>query len=387
MTGSVLQRVTRALASDGSDVDFESCARLLAAAPSEAQVAQILAGLDRGLEGGRLAHVPAVLAGQVARLWDAGGVRGVVLIRLAARIGSRPAFEAAIRLARDSRAPENERDAMIELIGELARPEDLPVLLDLLAHPTSRGTQLAVLAALGRYQEATIAAPLLAAYRSAPPAVRRGFLRSCAHGRRGARELIAAVARGLVSARDISPAHAQLIGQLSDPELLGRLEVVWGKVPRTGSPDKLRRIAEVRGLLPEGDKGNAARGKPIFKEHCAVCHKLFDEGETIGPDLTGAERGNLDFLLTSLVDPSALVRKEYQSQTVALRDGRVLTGLIVEENDRQITLFDSSRQKTVIPREAVEAVKPSDVSLMPEGQLDTLTEPQIRDLFRYLQSR
>ena len=120
-------------------------------------------------------------------------------------------------------------------------------------------------------------------------------------------------------------------------------------MPRAGSPEKKQRIAEIRGLLPEGDKGNAARGKPIFKENCAVCHKLFDEGETIGPDLTGAERGNLDFLMTSLVDPSALVRKEYQAQTIALRDGRVLTGLVVDENDRSLTLVDGNRQKTVDP--------------------------------------
>ena len=162
--------------------------------------------------------------------------------------------------------------------------------------------------------------------------------------------------------------------------------IAWGKVPRAGSPEKKRRIAEIRGLLPEGDKGNAARGKPIFKENCAVCHKLFDEGESIGPDLTGAERGDLDFLMTSLVDPSALVRKEYQAQTIALRDGRVLTGLVVDENDRSLTLVDGNRQKTVIPRDAVEEARPSEVSLMPEGLLDKLTEPQIRDLFRYLQS-
>ncbi len=139
--------------------------------------------------------------------------------------------------------------------------------------------------------------------------------------------------------------------------------------------------------MAEGDKGNAVRGKPVFKENCAVCHKLFSDGETIGPDLTGADRGDLDFLLTSLVDPSALVRKEYEGQTVALRDGRVIIGLVVDENDRQLTLVDSNRQKSVIARESVEAIKPSDVSVMPEGLLDKLTEPQIRDLFRYLQSQ
>jgi putative heme-binding domain-containing protein len=168
--------------------------------------------------------------------------------------------------------------------------------------------------------------------------------------------------------------------------LIARLEAYWGKVPQSGSPQKLQRVAEIRGLLPEGDKGNPVRGKPIFQEHCAVCHRLFGQGETIGPDLTGSERGNLEFLLTSLVDPSALIRKEYQAQSVALVDGRVLSGLVVDENERSMTLVGSDRQKVVLPRSQVEDVKPSDVSVMPDGLLDKLSEPQIRDLFRYLQS-
>ena len=90
--------------------------------------------------------------------------------------------------------------------------------------------------------------------------------------------------------------------------------------------------------------------------------------------------------MTSLVDPSSLVRKEYQAQAIALRDGRVLSGLVLEEDDRKLTLVDGNRQKTTVSRDAVEEARPSEVSLMPEGLLDKLTEPQIRDLFRYLQS-
>ncbi len=198
--------------------------------------------------------------------------------------------------------------------------------------------------------------------------------------------LLDAIGKRRIAAKDLTPAHVQLVVQLGDLALVARLESAWGKVPRVGSAEKQQRIAEIRGLLPEGDKGSATRGKPIFKENCAVCHKLFGEGESLGPDLTGAERGDLDFLMTSLVDPSRQIRKEYQSQAVALRDGRVLTGLVIEEDDRTMTLVDSNRQKTVVSRDALEEARLSDVSLMPEGLLDKLTEPQIRDLFRYIQS-
>ncbi len=216
--------------------------------------------------------------------------------------------------------------------------------------------------------------------------VRSGILGLLASRPTWARALVDAIGRGEVAARDVTPANVQMIAKVAEPAVAKRLEALWGKLPAPGSPEKTRRIAEVRGLLPEGDKGSAARGKPIFKEQCAVCHKLFDEGENIGPELTGADRGNLDFLLTSLVDPSAQVRKEYQSQTIALRDGRVLSGLVVDENDRIVTLIDSNRQKMPINRDMIEESKPADVSLMPEGLLEKLSEPQIRDLFKYLQS-
>ena len=255
-----------------------------------------------------------------------------------------------------------------------------------IAPASSQQVQLAALAALGHFQDPALAAPLLARARKAEPAVRDRIISLLASRPAWARALVDAVGRGDIAPRELTTANVLLIGTVAEPAVAKRLESLWGKLPAPGSPEKKQRIAEVRGLLPEGDKGNPTRGKPIFKENCAVCHKLFDDGENIGPDLTGAERGDLEFLLTSLVDPSAQIRKEYQSQTIALRDGRVVSGLVVDENDRVLTLIDSNRQKTTIARDLIEDSKPAAVSLMPEGLLEKLTEPQIRDLFRYLQS-
>ena len=385
---AILERVARALASDGSDEDFAACARLLAAGAGPEPVERLLSGMEKGLEGRKLSRTPAPLAEPLAKIWAAAQpAPGLVLIRLAARLGIPSAIEAAAGKARDARAAGSDRIASIELLGQLGRTEDVPVLIEILGHDPSPAIQLAAVAALGSFQQASIAPALLERYRSAPATVRARILGLLCSRRQWAGALVDAIERRQIVAKDLSAAQVQLVAQLSDSALLSRLEAVWGRIPRVGSPEKKQRIAEIRGLLPEGDKGSASRGKPIFKENCAVCHKLFDEGESIGPDLTGAERGDLDFLMSSLVDPSAFVRKEYQAQTIALRDGRVLTGLVIEENDRSLTLVDSNRQKTIIARDAVEDAKPSEVSLMPEGLLDKLPEPQIRDLFRYIQSQ
>jgi putative heme-binding domain-containing protein len=384
---AVLERTARALSSNGTAQDFALCARLLDSPSSDRQSEPIVTGMDLGLEGRRLDKARPALHDPLARLWAASRTApSDSLIRVCARTGRTEAIAAALKLASDRHEPENRRIAMIGLLGELGRADDASALLSFLDKDSSAALQLAAVAALGRYHDASLSAPMLSRARSAPPLVRSAILALLASRPAWAKALVDAIGRGEIAVREITPAHVQMIAKVAEPAVVKRLETLWGKLPAPGSPEKTRRIAEVRGLLPEGDKGNAARGKPIFKEHCAVCHKLFDEGENIGPELTGADRGNLDFLLTSLVDPSAQVRKEYQSQTIALRDGRVLSGLVVDENDRVLTLMDSNRQKTLVARELIEAVRPAEISLMPEGLLEKLAEPQIRDLFRYLQS-
>jgi putative membrane-bound dehydrogenase-like protein len=385
---AVLERTARVLASDASQADFAACSRLLAAAPSKDHVACILAGMEKGLEGRRLEHVPPPLVDLVSRLWElAQPAPSSQVIRLFARMGYPAAVDAVIELAGQSGLPAAQRASLFELLGQLSRSEALSCLVASLGNRPSEPIALAAISALANYPQPAVAAALLKFYPAASAPARERIIVSLCSRPQWAKMLLDAIAKKQVASQDLKPAHVLRLAQLSDRTLLDQLQAVWGKVPRAGSPEKKQRIAEIRGLLPEGDKGSAARGKPIFKENCAVCHKLFNDGETIGPDLTGAERGDLDFLLTSLVDPSALVRKEYEGQTIALLDGRVITGLVVDENDRQLTVVDSNRQKMVIARESIEAVKPSDISVMPEGLLDKLNERQIRDLFKYLQSQ
>src|SRR5262249_2721849 len=279
------ERIARALASGASDDDFAACARLLAAAPGDVQAGRIIAGLEQGLEGRRLECVPAPLAAPLARIWKlAQPAPGPALTRLPARLGSQGA----------AAAPESVRIAMLELLGQIARPKDMDFLCGTLGNAKAQAIELAAISALGHFDQPAIAEVLLARCGSGSPAVRDRSLALLCSRRAWAAALLDAVARGRIKPTELAPAHVQRIAQLADPALLDRLESLWGKVPRTGSPQKKQRIAEIRGLLPEGDKGSALRGKPLFKEHCAVCHKLFGDGESIGPDLTGADRGDLD---------------------------------------------------------------------------------------------
>ena len=124
----------------------------------------------------------------------------------------------------------------------------------------------------------------------------------------------------------------------------------------------------------------------MFKEHCANCHKLFGEGEDIGPDLTTANRTDQDYLLLSTVDPSSYIRTDYLSVQIITDDGRILAGLVTEETPEAITLVDSNREYTVVARNSIDESLPSQISQMPEDLLKPLTPQQLRDLMAYMRS-
>ncbi len=379
----LLERMARALASDGA---FDLLAKLIQQAPGDDEVARIAAGLDKGYEGRALAQVPDALKPVLNRLWS-GKAEPVDRLRLAARLGSSQAYSVLADQAAEPKAAASDRLAAIEVLGQVDRPEGQTRLLAVLARDgESSSIERAVLAALGTYESQEVADAILDRYPKLDAGLRAQAIDRLSSRKTWAGRLIDAMQAGRVPSKELTTNDAVQIARLGDPALIERLESVWGKVPRANSEAKRKRIAEVRGILPEGDKGNPTRGHEVFKQTCSACHRLFGEGEALGPDLTGAERHDLNFLLTSLVDPSSVIRKEYQPSTVATKDGRVLSGLVIEESDSALTLFDSNKQKTVIAREDIDELKPSDVSIMPEGVLDPLTEMQVRDLFRYLQS-
>jgi putative heme-binding domain-containing protein len=150
--------------------------------------------------------------------------------------------------------------------------------------------------------------------------------------------------------------------------------------------DLSKRIETLRrALTPESlAQADLGRGQQLFRQHCATCHKFFGEGGNIGPDITGAQRTNIQYMLENIVDPSASVAKEFRMQMIQTEDGRVLTGLVESENAQTVTIVNAN-ERIVLPANEVAQRKTSEVSVMPNGLLDQMDERAIRDLFGYLQ--
>src|SRR6185503_9795530 len=118
---------------------------------------------------------------------------------------------------------------------------------------------------------------------------------------------------------------ARQINSLRDKELSVRVEKLWGRVRETPAERK-RLIADYKRRLTPEVFGTADRnaGRALFDKNCATCHRLFDAGATIGPDLTGSQRNNIDYLLLNVVDPSASISKDFQMQVIETTEGRVV---------------------------------------------------------------
>jgi putative membrane-bound dehydrogenase-like protein len=132
-------------------------------------------------------------------------------------------------------------------------------------------------------------------------------------------------------------------------------------------------------------RANPAEGRRVFQRVCASCHRLYGEGGVIGPDLTGSNRGNLDYFLINVLFPSEDVSEAYRLVTLTLRDGRVLTGNVVEQNAKVITFREVGQVQRIDVSE-VQSLQTSENSLMPPGMLDILNRDDVRDLIGYLRS-
>lgn len=151
-------------------------------------------------------------------------------------------------------------------------------------------------------------------------------------------------------------------------------------------PDIAAEIAKTKLMLhqPTQILPDRALGRTRFSKNCQECHTLFGTGGKTGPDLTASKRNDLDFLLTSIIDPSAVIEPKYKPTIVHLASGEVLNGIIQKDDGSAITLQIPGRIR-VVPKDEIEEMHESKISLMPAGLLNEFTDHDKRSLIAYLQ--
>jgi len=243
-----------------------------------------------------------------------------------------------------------------------------------------------VIRALAAYDLPEIPPRLINAYTRFTPAERQDAIQTLTSRPMFALLLLDGISGGVIPRQDVSALTIRQLQALNDDRVNERLAKVWGTI-RRASADKQAKAEPLKAqLTPEALKAaDLPHGRAVFAKNCATCHVLFGEGSKIGPELTGSQRHNVDYVLDNVLDPSAIVPREYKVHVLRLNDGRVVQGVIQEETPQTLSV-QTANDIVRIPTGEIEARKESQLSMMPEGIFDRLSPDEIRDLVAYLAS-
>jgi putative membrane-bound dehydrogenase-like protein len=384
---TIAERIAQRYAMAGGDENLGSCARLLGAAPDAKSRSLVLSGLEKAFAGRAASVFPDELKNAVAQaLREDSSNRH---LSLGMRIGHPGAVAAALTIVRDENAPADRRLELMRLLGEVPQSGGSSVLLDVLAKSRSLPIRLAALTALQRYSDSALADSVLRLYAEAwqnEPDLRAAAQTMLSSRPQWAISLLLAVDDGRIAARTIPLDIVRSIKRFPDAEIAKLVTKHWGQVRLATGEEKRSEILRVAAILKTGG-GDAKAGKLVFTNTCGKCHKLFGEGASVGPELTGYERDNLRYWLENIVDPSASIRDEYLAFVVNTTDGRSLTGIIAGQDKATVTLKLADSQTVRLAREQIEELRASPISIMPEELLKNLQEQQLRDLFAYLMKK
>ena len=341
----------------------------------------LMRGMLDGLAGRRNVVPPKEWAALRARLAgsDDQEIRDLSQ-RLSQSFGDKKAAAQAVATVKNTSVGiGRRRDALRSLLNQ--QNQDASDLLEsLLDEP-----ELAIDAIRGyaSIENATAPAILLGRYKRMDATQRRAVIETLATRRRYAYSLLAAVKRKYISRDDI-PAHvARSLNNLLGDQFVQ----IFGRVKPIGK-DREKLLAKYKRMVTAESmaQADAGRGRVVFNKTCSACHLLYGEGGKIGPDLTGSNRANLDYILLNSVDPSYDVPEAYKMLTVVTVDGRVLNGVVAEEDEVRVVLKTVEQPRVVIAKEDIEERKVSPKSMMPDGQLEKMKAQELLDLIKYLRT-
>jgi putative heme-binding domain-containing protein len=344
----------------------------------------VLRGVQEGLSGRRDFPMPAawrdayplLVASPLPEVRERG-------LSLAVLFGDARALTTLREVALDRKAPAAFRQHAVQTLVFKRARDVVPLLQGLLDDPAVRVPSVRGLAG---FDDTRTPALLLKRYPTWTDDERADAVATLTSRPAYALALLDAVAADQVPRRDVTAFTVRQLLALNNAAITERVQEVWGSI-RPASQEKLAAMARLKAALtPDAlKKANLQSGRALYAKHCGACHRLFDEGGTVGPELTGSQRTNLDYVLENVLDPSAIVPREYQVTVFATTSGRVLTGILKKETEQAVTV-QTQNELLVLPKEDLESRTPSPLSMMPEGILTPLRPEEVRDLIGYLAS-
>jgi putative membrane-bound dehydrogenase-like protein len=378
----VFSFMVRRIANIGTPQALDALVAHLSAVSSPQAQQAMLDAMSLGLRGRRQVPMPAAWPSISAGLMNhADAEINSLATALALTFGDPRALEKMRRVLADADSPLAGRNHALEALLA-AKDRQLPSILHKLL-PDARVRAVA-LRGLAAYDDDGTPGAIVAAYPGFTLEEKRDALATLSARAKYAAALLAAVADKKIPATDLSADLVRQLRNLDDPAINDRIAAVWG-VARKSNEEKAALIASVTQLIKNRNAPAADPwlGRAVFVKVCAQCHTLFGAGGKIGPELTGSNRANLEYLLSNILDPAAVMAKEYQPSVIVTSDGRVITG-IVKAKDAAALTVQTANEQVVVPLDEIDEQKLSEQSMMPDDLLKQLSPTEIRSLVAYL---
>ena len=279
--------------------------------------------------------------------------------------------------------PLDGRLAAIRLLGlgdvKTAR-RVFPGLLDA-RQPTT--VQLAVLQAMAGFLDRPAAGEIVARWKAMSPSVRREAIEVLFSRPEGIETLIEAIESHSLAASEIDLARLNQLLTHSNPAIRDRARKIVGS-GALPARDRTKVLAAFRPAIEM--TGDRERGREVFAKTCATCHQAEGRGIDVGPNLATVTNRTGEDLLVHILDPNREVAPNFVNYNVATAAGRVISGIITDESAGAIVVKRSEGATDVIPREQIEEIASTGVSLMPEGLEKDFSVQNFADLIAFVRS-
>lgn len=292
-------------------------------------------------------------------------------------------FDQARETVANANATEAVREAAIRLLGRdpTHLTSERSILMKLLGATSPSRLSQSALDAFERSQDPAMAETLISKWTLYPPSLRTAILDKLLRREKWTMALLHQIEIGTVTPSELSASQRQRLFQFPNNQAIRE------RANKVFEGDGARSRAAVINQFQEvfTRKGNIADGQKLFHTLCSTCHAFHGDGTAVGPNLEALTDKSVQFLLTAILDPNAAVEDRFTSYSIELRDGRSLSGLIVEETPASLVLANAGGVRETILRSQIKEIRASKISLMPEGLEANLKPQDLADLIAYVQ--
>ncbi len=354
--------------------------------PMLALVEPLLATLSASRDRVAIARALAAIekAGQ-GKAWRLGAIAQLLEAAPDATLADDPAVRSSIAAARalagDTTAQPGDRATALRLLGrgKTERDSDRGIFSARLEPSEPTLLQLGAVGALARLDDRPSDAAMIAHWSRLGPSVRAALLDALLARPASSEALVAALESKQIAPMEIDAAHRQRLLSAGTEPVRRRAQAVFASRAIGARQEVLKTFESAK-----TQTGDAERGKAVFSRLCAACHKFAGLGHEVGPDLAALTDLTPEALSIAILDPNREVDARYAGYTAALKDGRLLSGLIAGETASAITLKRQEGQSDVILRADLDELATSGQSLMPEGLENDLKPSELADLIAFV---